>query len=83
MTSEEIDFLSRLGLRDKLSAMTILSKLGKEEMDGIVEMCRDGLTNKEFAEISTLIENKLDVSEVEELKEILHRSRLLYAESSR
>lgn len=83
MTSDEIALLGKLSLEDKFSVMTILSKLGREEVDRIYEMSLDGITFTEFDDIKASIENMLSVSEVEALKEILDRNKMLYAENGR
>ncbi len=83
MTADEIAYLSHLGLEDKLSAMAILSKLGLKEMDRFYEMSYDGVTVTEFAELNAAVESKLTVSDIEALKEILNKSKKLYAENDR
>ena len=83
MTADEIAYLSHLGLEDKLSAMAILSKLGLKEMDRFYEMSHDGVTVTEFAELNAAVESKLTVSDIEALKEILNKSKKLYAENDR
>lgn len=83
MTPDEIAFLDHLDLPDKLSALTILSKLGTEEMDRIVEMSYDGVTFEEFANINSSAEGRLSADDVETLKDILYRNKMLYAENGR
>lgn len=83
MTPDEIAFLSYLDMEDKLSAMTILSKLGTVEVERIYDMSHDGVTIAEFADINSSIESRLEVSDVEALKEILNRNKILYAQNSR
>lgn len=83
MTSDEIAFLSQLGMEDKLTAMTILTKLGTGEMDRIYDMSLDGVTIEEYADIISSIESRLKESDIEALKEILNKSKMLYAENSR
>lgn len=83
MTSDEITLLGKLSLEDKFLVMAILTKLGMEEMDRIYEMSIDGITFAEFTDIKASIENMLSVSDVEALKEILDRNKMLYAENGR
>lgn len=83
MTPDEIAFLDHLDLPDKLSALTILSKLGTEEVDRIVEMSYDGVTFEEFADINSSAEGRLSADDVETLKDILYRNKMLYAENGR
>ena len=83
MTPDEIAFMDHLDLADKLSALTILSKLGSEEVDRIVEISHDGITLEEFADINTSAEGRLSADDVETLKDILYRNKMLYAENSR
>lgn len=83
MTSDEIAFLDHLSLTDKLSALTVMSKLGTEEMDRIIEMSRDGVTFEEFADINVYAEGRLSADDVKTLKNILYRNKTLYAENGR
>lgn len=83
MTPDEIALLSHLGMEDKFTAITILSKLGMKELDRIYKMSLDGVNNEEFDDIKTSVERKLAVSDVEVLKEILYRNKMLYAENGR
>ena len=79
MTSAEVTFLNRLGLTDKLSAMRILAKLKGEEADEIYQISSDGVTFSEYADITEILENRLPASDIEKLKEILDKNRMLYA----
>lgn len=79
MTSAEVIFLNRLGLTDKLSAMRILAKLKGEEADEIYQISSDGVTFSEYADITEILENRLPASDIEKLKDILDKNRMLYA----
>ena len=83
MTADEVAFLSQLSLEDKLSAMAILTKLEVEDRNRILEMSLDGVTIAEYDELNASVESKLEETDVEALKEILYRSKMLYAENSR
>lgn len=83
VTSDEIALLGKLSLEDKFSVMTILSKLGREEVNRIYEMSLDGITFAEFADIKASVENMLSLPDAEALKEILDRNKMLYAENGR
>ena len=80
MTSEEVAFLSQMSLEDKLSAMAILTKLGVEDRNRIFEMAHDGVTIAEYDELNEFIDSKLEEYDVEALKGILHKSKMLYAQ---
>lgn len=82
MTSGEVQSLGELGLRDKLAALTILSKIGSSDSDRIYELAADGVTNAEMEEIKRLLESKLSQADMEELYVILDRNRKLYAEKN-
>ena len=80
MTSEEVAFLSQLSLEDKLSAMAILTKLEVEDRNRIFEMAYDGVTIAEYDELNESIDSKLEEYDVEAIKRILHKSKMLYAQ---
>lgn len=84
MTADEVEFLKqRLGLRDKISAMVIISRMEKDVIDEIYSMSQDGVTMDEFEIISGTIEEHLSASELDKLLDILSKSKMLYAESRR
>ena len=80
MTSEEVQCLGELGLRDKLAALTVLSKIDSFKSDKIYELAIDGVTTAEMEEIRGLLEKKLSEADMDVLYGILDRSRKLYAE---
>lgn len=82
MTAEEVQYLGELDLRDKLAALTVLSKIGSSESDRIYELAKDGVSDKEMREIKGLLEKKLSASDMEMLYGILDKSRRLYAENA-
>ncbi len=82
MTAGEVQYLGELDLRDKLAALTILSKIGSSESDRIYELAKDGVSDAEMGEIRGLLEKKLSAAEMEVLYGILDKSRRLYAENA-
>ena len=75
---EEVKFFGQLKLKDKLLAMTLLSKIGTNETDNIFEMAIDGVTYEEYEEIKLKLEKKLSKSEIESLTDIIERNKMLY-----
>lgn len=68
---EQISSLQQLSLKDKLTAMAILSKMGREEVNRIVDISRDGVTYDELDELIKSAEVCLEPSDIETLKELL------------
>lgn len=68
---EEISFLTQLSLKDKLTAMAILSKMGREKVIRIVDISRDGVTYDELDELIESAQACLEPSDIETLKGLL------------
>jgi len=84
MTAEELEFIKgRLGLREKISAMAIISRMDKDVIDQISRLARNGITMEEFEIISRAVEQYLTEDEREEILKVLGKNRQLYAESKK
>ena len=83
MTSEELTFLTRIDFKDKLTALSILAKLEKEDKDKIIQISLDGVTYSEYYEIEAILKNRLTQEDIEKLRSILDKNRELYAQGSR
>jgi hypothetical protein len=79
MTSDEVGFLEDLSLVDKLEALSLISKVGKEESDKIYDIASDGVTIAEMEEIKNILEKHLSQKEMDTLNGILDKNKLLYA----
>ncbi|MGE5613586.1 MAG: hypothetical protein ACM3XR_04205 [Bacillota bacterium] len=79
----EIEFLKNLSLKDKLFALSIISKIDPAVKDRVYEMSKDGVTYSEFAEIRKSVENYLEPADIESLEEIFLRNRTAYAGNGR
>lgn len=80
ISPEEIEYLKQISLKDKLTAMAILSALDQEGIDSIVNMSEDGITQDEYDHIVKSYQKHLTPSDLEILNDILSRNKLLYAE---
>lgn len=74
--------LQHLSLTDKFVALSILSKMGRDEINRIFEISKDGITFDEYEELRVLAENRLKPSDMEALKEILNKNQGLFAQNS-
>lgn len=79
MTSGEVSFLENLSLKDKLEALSVISKIGREEADKIYDMASDGVTVAEMEEIRNILEKYLSKQDMDTLDGILARSKMQYA----
>jgi len=68
---EEISFIHQLSSTDKLKAMAILSKMGRDEVNRIVDISRDGITYSELDELIESAQACLEPSDIETLKGLL------------
>lgn len=73
--------LQHLSRTDKFVALTILSKMGRDEINRIFEISKDGITFDEYEELRVLAENRLKPSDIEALKEILSKNQGLFAQN--
>lgn len=71
--------LKHLSRTDKFVALSILSKMGRDEINRIFEISNDGITFDEYEELRVLVENCLKPSDMEALKEILSKNQGLFA----
>lgn len=82
MSPGTVAALQQLSIIDKLAALSILSKVGREEIDRIFEISNDGITFDEYEELRILAESRLKPSDMEELKKILSKNQGLLAQNS-
>lgn len=80
---EEIELLKYLSLKDKLAAISIISKIDRDIADRVYEMSKDGVTYGEFSEIKESVKNYLEPADVEVLEELFHRSKEIYTENNK
>lgn len=76
----EISPVGNLSLKDKLKALAILTKINPGDIERIYDMSKDGVTDSEIREITEIVADCLDPSDVEALSEIFYSSNKLYAE---
>jgi len=83
MSSEEVEAVECLSFKDKVTGISILSKVGKNDMEKIYDVVEDGVTNEEMGKIRSLLEKYLSESEVDTLYKMLWKTKLLYQEKNR
>ncbi len=74
MTATQVAGLEKLDVRDKLTAVAALSKLGGEKANKIYDMAQDGVTYSEYKEIEEMLGGYLSTEEIENLKAMLENS---------
>jgi hypothetical protein len=77
MTFEEMESMENLELLQKLTGVSILSKVAKDDMESIYYMIEGGITYEEMGEIRKLLEKYLSDAEVDTLYEILEASKAI------
>lgn len=82
MSPRMVAALQHLSRTDKFVILSILSKMGREEINRIFEISNDGITLDEYEELRVLAENRLKLSDMEALKEILCKNQGLFAQNS-
>ncbi len=80
MTEKELMSLYSIGLTDKLTVISILSKLGSAELNNIIEISKNGVTLEEYSEIESIAQRELSPADVETLRNIVDKYRMLYAQ---
>jgi hypothetical protein len=75
MTFEEVESMENLELLQKLTGVSILSKVAKDDMESIYYMIEGGITYEEMGEIRRLLEKYLSDAEVDTLYEILEAGK--------
>lgn len=79
MTSGEIGFLENLGLKDKLEALSLISKIGMKEADKIYYMALDGITYSEMEDIEAILTKYLNQKEMEILTGLFEKNKKQYS----
>jgi hypothetical protein len=77
MTFEEVESMENLELLQKLTGISILSKVAKDDMESIYYMIEGGITYEEMGEIRKLLEKYLSDAEVDTLYEILEAGKAI------
>jgi hypothetical protein len=77
MTFEEVESMENLELLQKLTGVSILSKVAKDDIESIYYMIEGGITYEEMGEIRRLLEKYLSDAEVDLLYEILEASKAI------
>jgi hypothetical protein len=77
MTFEEVESMENLELLQKLTGISILSKVAKDDMENIYYMIEGGITYEEMGEIRKLLEKYLSDAEVDTLYEILEAGKAI------
>ena len=81
MTTGEVSFLENLSMLDKLEALSLISKVGREEADRIYDLAADGITYSEMKDIEFILKRYLDRDEMETLTNLLNKSKKQYSEA--
>ena len=79
LTPSEAGCLGGLGLADKISALSLISRIGSAETDRIYEMAGDGITYAEMDEIKATLEKYLSKDDMDILYNLLDKGKKLYA----
>lgn len=82
MTADEVACLSELSLSDKLTALSILTKLGTEETDTIYSMAADGVSMEEMVQIEAILRRHLTEEDIGAIVGILEQYKKSHAEQS-
>jgi hypothetical protein len=80
MTREEVFSLENASLPDKFECFRIVARLGREELQSIYSVIRDGVTIDEMTGIREALSRQLEPCEIEKLEGLLQKNRRLYAE---
>lgn len=81
MTTGEVSFLENLSMLDKLEALSLISKVGREEADRIYDLAADGITYSEMKDIEVILKRYLDRDEMATLTNLLNKSKKQYSEA--
>ena len=79
MTTGEVGFLENLSMLDKLEALSLISKVGREESDKIYDLAMDGITYTEMKDIGAIFKKYLDEDEMYKLTALLEKNRKQYS----
>lgn len=80
MTFSEVNSIENINLRDKLTGMSILSKIKNIDLQKIYTLADGGITMEELRELKKILEKSLNKSEIEKLDELLMKNKKLFAE---
>ena len=80
MTCEEVASIENLSLRDKLTGLSILSRMEKDQIERICSISEGGVTFEEAGVIRQILEKYLSDSEIDTLNDILLRNKRVYAQ---
>ncbi|NJD03194.1 MAG: hypothetical protein FIA99_11535 [Ruminiclostridium sp.] len=83
MTTSEVGFLENLSLQDKLEALSLISKVGREESDRIYDLAVDGITYTEMKDIEAILSKHLDRDEMEKLAILLEKSKKQFSNAKK
>ena len=79
MTTGEVGFLENLSMLDKIEALSLISKVGREEADRIYDLAMNGITLTEMKDIEAILIKYLDQSEMEKLTGLLEKNKKQYS----
>lgn len=79
MTTGEVGFLENLSILDKLEALSLISKVGREEADKIYDLAMDGVTYAEMKDIEAILKEYLDQEEMDKLTGLLEKNKKQYS----
>lgn len=79
MTKDEVECLGSLSITDKLSALSLIAKIGQKDADRIYDMATDGVTLQEMREIESILGKSLSQDEMDIVNNIIEKNRELYA----
>ncbi len=68
------NLIEELSLREKITLVQIMSRIGTDELNKLYEISQDGLTADEIAALREYAFEILDPSDIEALEEILYKS---------
>lgn len=74
LTESQVADLGELDIKDKLSAVAIISKVGSDESNRIYDMAMDGVTYGELQEIEKILGRYLSADEIDSIKNIIDKS---------
>jgi hypothetical protein len=79
MTQDEVECLGSLSITDKLSALSLITKIGQEDADRIYDMASDGITREEMNEIKAILGKSLSQEDLDMVYSLIEKNRDLYA----
>lgn len=80
LTFKEINSVENMNLQDKLTGLSIISKIKNSDLQKIYKLADGGITLEELKELKKILDRNLSKSEIEKLDDLLMKNRKLFAQ---